>query len=368
MGDALLEELAERIRSAGPIPFATYMERALYHPHHGYYAAHVPGNGVHYTTSASLTPWFGRLVARELGRMWQALGQPDPFTVVEVGGGLAVLAAEAMEVEGPLAEALRWRFVEQFAEVKDLQRRRLGWAAGRASWVSGLDQGAPVVGCVLVNEVLDNFPVHLLEVSGAGVQEVYVDLEDDRLVERPGPLSSEALAHQAREAAAHLGDGDRFEVCLGVEAWCREAYGALERGYLLVIDYGDLEPGIWSRGPPGTLTTYGPSYLGPEPLEHPGAKDITADVNFSALVRAAREAGFTPDRLTHQRDWLLSLGLDAVAADLTGAAEEAVSWGWYEDAEVILGERDHVLALADGDGLGNLLVFRASKGVEPRRP
>jgi SAM-dependent MidA family methyltransferase len=88
-------------------------------------------------------------------------------------------------------------------------------------------------------------------------------------------------------------------------------------------------------------------------------------VNFSALVRAARAAGWAPELLTRQRDWLHSLGLPALARCLTDDAAHAMSWGRLEDAEVILGRRDLLHKLADEEGLGACLVFRASKGLRP---
>src|SRR3982074_2652226 len=84
---AVLEEVHERIRAGGPLPFAAFMLLALYHPEGGYYATRVPGAGGDYGTSPSLTPWFGRLVARELRGMWEAVGRPDPLPGGEGGGG-----------------------------------------------------------------------------------------------------------------------------------------------------------------------------------------------------------------------------------------------------------------------------------------
>jgi SAM-dependent MidA family methyltransferase len=195
-----------------------FMQTTLYHPSDGYYATRVPGHGGHYRTSPSLTPWFGRLVARELRRMWQAIGGPDPFCVVEVGGGQGDLAADAVEEADSMGVPLRWRFIERFDRVRDWQRRRLGPAAGSAEWSTDLS-GLPVVGCVLANEVLDNFPVHVLEVAETGsVQEIYGD--GDGFVERLDAVSDVTLAEPAREAAAHLAPGARFEISSGVEAWC----------------------------------------------------------------------------------------------------------------------------------------------------
>src|SRR4029077_14778586 len=89
---SLIEDLRGTIGSTGPLPFVDFMRLALYHPRDGDYATRVPRHGSDYRTSPSLSPWFGRLVARQLEAMWEALGTPDPFWVVEVGAGRADLA------------------------------------------------------------------------------------------------------------------------------------------------------------------------------------------------------------------------------------------------------------------------------------
>ena len=363
MTGSLIEDVRGTIGSTGPLPFIDFMRLALYHPSDGYYATRVPGHGSDYRTSPSVSPWFGRLVARQLEAMWEALGTPDPFWVVEVGAGRGDLAAGAMEAAGPMSDALHWRFVERFERVRSWQRRRLGTAATSAEWAPALGE-PPVVGCVLANEVLDNFPVHALEVTeGDGVREIYVDIDGNRLVERLGPLSTPELAEPARRAARHLGGGARFELCPELETWCCEAARALERGYLLLVDYGGVEPEIWLDDPEGTLATHGPADVGPSPLEDPGRKDITAKVNFSAVLRAIDAAGFCLHPLVTQRTWLLSLGLAQIADEIDAAGFQAALQGWLEQAEVLQGELGLLLELGAVGGLGDLLVLRAAKGA-----
>lgn len=337
------------------------MQVALYDPAHGYYSNRVPGSGGHYQTSATAGPWFGRFVAMELQRMWEALDRPAPFTVVEMGAGLANLAREAIGHAGEMGDALRWRFIEQFDEVKRMQQATLGPAARHAEWTTSL-QDPPVVGCLLANEVLDNFPVHVLERTLDGVREVCVDVDGDRLRTVLMPPGAGLVDRSVHEAAEHLEPGDRFEICPGIAGWCAQAARTIERGYLLVIDYGDEQPDIWRRGPQGTITTYGPRRLSSDPLEDPGAKDITADVDFSALWSAADSAGFDMELLALQRFWLVSLGLPAVVEDLTDRVKQSAALGRHEQAADLDEELRQVLALADPDGLGGCLVFRASKG------
>ena len=370
MAGALLGELHARIRSSGPLPFDTYMRTVLYHPRYGYYATRVPGAGGHYGTSPALTAWYGRLVAVELRSMWGALGRPGAFTVVEAGAGRADLAAGAIEAAGDLRGALQWRFVERFDAVADLQRLRLGAAAEAAEWSRELSpapaQGPAAAGCVLAHEVLDNFPVHVLEVAGGGeVLEVYVDEGDGgRLVERLGPLSTPVLAEPARAAsAAGLPAGSRLEFSADLQAWCDDATAAIARGYLLIVDYGDVEPDLWLRNPRGTIVTYGPAGFGDDPYLDPGSVDVTADVDFSTVERAARRSGFAPELLTTQREWLQSLGHSDVARALEEAAAEEAAAGRHTEAMARYGELSELEGLVARMGLGDIMVFRAARSA-----
>lgn len=363
---ALLDELRGRIRASGPIPFESFMRLVLYHPTDGYYATRAPGAGGDYGTSPSLTAWFGGFVAAELGRMWEALGRPDPFTIVEVGPGRGDLAAAALEAAGDLAGALRWRFVERFDAMAALQRRRLGELAAAAEWSKGLRPDPavpPSAGCVIAHEVLDNFPVALLEVAdGGGLREVYVDLSADggSFAERLGPLSHQAPGVAEAAAAAGLGPGRRLEVCRELDAWMEEAASSIARGYLLIVDYGDVEPDLWVHHPRGTIVTYGPDGFGEDPLADPGRRDVTAEVNFSAVARSARRCGFEPEALVCQRDWLGSLGHAGAVAGLEEAAARATAQDRFIDALAIEADLAELQALTGRLGYGDIMVFRAA--------
>lgn len=395
------------IGTNGPISFADYMDAALYHPEHGYYVRQVPGPASDYRTSPSLTPWFGRLIGKALEQQWQSLGRPDPFTVVEAGAGGADLAASALEaaVGGSFGKALRWRFVERFDAVAALQRHRLPDGAP-IEWVRTLEAGAPVEGCVLANEVLDNMPAHVFELTEDGLREVLVTAHGDRLAEQLGPpvspaaatsgsssdhpvpgesgvlynepvpgepwppsdedatgrtgrSPSEAAAGLASRALPHLEEGDRLEVRPALDAWCRAAARTLRRGSLVVIDYGDVEPDLWLARPAGSVVTYRQERLGDDPLSSPGLADITAHVDFSHLERAATAAGLVAEPPVSQRDLLLSLGLREVVQSLRDEERAARGEGRHTDALHSLAERGRVDALAARGGLGDLLVFTA---------
>lgn len=344
--------------------FRDYMHLTLYHPEHGYYTAKVPGDGAHYATSPSLTPWFGRLVANELKRMWEAMGRPDPFTVTEVGAGQADLAAAVLGAAGPMGDALHWRFVERFEPIKQIQRRRLGASANKAEWAWPLGDLPPRAGCVIAHEVLDNFAVHVLQRGADGeMRELHVGASGEELVELLQPLSHPALKVPAELAAGQMKAGDRCAVCLELDEWCLAASSALERGYILVVDYGDEEPDIWHDKPRGTIATFGPAGSGMDYLATPGHMDITADVNFTGLSRSLRKAGFSPVPVVNQGPWLLSLGLVEVCRLLSSAAGVANDQGRHEDSIAVMAERSRVLKLAAEGALGEALVLIAGKGA-----
>lgn len=353
-----MKAVTDRILGSGPITFADYMRLALYDPAEGFYARRVPGAGAGYRTSPSLSEWFGRLFARWATGIWEGLGRPDPFTVIEAGAGRGDLAASAL---GAFGGPLHWVMVEPFSAVAERQRARLSAWGDTVTWQRSLADGPRVVGCVVANEVLDNQPVHLMEKADGFAVEISVGLDDGRLVEVPGPLSDPALATDAGAALPHLEDGDRFEVSPDASAWVRDAAGALERGMVMVIDYGDEEPDLWHRRPAGSLVTYRDGGLGVDLLADPGQADITAHVNFSALARAALAAGLRPEGLRTQREWLQSLGAGEAAGRLRARQDQAEVAGDHTAMVQLLAERSRLTALSARGGLGDLLVFSAVK-------
>jgi SAM-dependent MidA family methyltransferase len=218
------------------------------------------------------------------------------------------------------------------------------------------------VGCVVANEVLDNQPVHLIEKAGGQAVEIHVGVEGGRLVEVPGPLSEPVLAALAARALGDLEEGDRFELSQAASDWVTHAAGALERGTVLIVDYGDVEPDLWRRRPSGSLVTYRDEGLGMDLLADPGEADITAHVNFSALARAAEAAGMVPGPPRTQREWLQALGAGQIADDLRRRQEEAELAGDHTVMVQLLAERSRLSALSARGGLGDLLVFSATKG------
>ncbi|MBW3588377.1 MAG: SAM-dependent methyltransferase [Actinobacteria bacterium] len=353
--------IVELIEKRGPITFAEYMGLALYDPHHGYYAHHIPGPDDDYRTSPSLSPWFGRLLVKLFVAMQHAMGGSSEFRVVELGAGSASLAASVLE-SIDAASSTRWAVVERFKEIATRQREALREHNG-VEWAPSLREVSPGDGCIFANEVLDNFPVHLLEVVEGGVAEIYVRATDGSLAEELGPPSDPRLKAHASNAMGHLEIGDRFEVNLAADEFAEDASAVIGRGYLLIIDYGDVEPDLWTRRPAGSLVSYGTDGLHLEVLRQPGRRDITAHVNFSHLGRSLEGLGWNVSPVRTQRQMLIELGAADVEEQLRQAQHSAQEQGLGAEAVRLMAERSALTALYRSGGLGDLRVMIASKNA-----
>jgi SAM-dependent MidA family methyltransferase len=349
--------IRERIAEAGAITFADYMNLALYHPQFGYYSAGATrvGWGGDFFTSAHLHPLFGACIARQLMQMWEALKCPAPFVVLEEGAGQGLLAKQvqsyAQEHAPRLAEALCY----QTADV------------GRPS--EPASSFAPHV--ILSNELIDAFPVHLVETRGGRLREVYVVERDGRLAEQlDEPSSPDVSSYLERFGIPwqRFGDGWRAEINLRALAWMRATAARLARGgFALTIDYGDVARRLYTRERRrGTLLCYYRHTTNEEPLARPGQQDITAHVNFSALIDEGCRVGLSRSRFTTQREYLLGWGIreemEAWRARHFGAADAARHTDQGQaDLLRAISLRNTVSALLDPAGLGGFRVLLQRK-------
>ena len=359
--DVALEALIrERIRAAGAISFAEYMDLALYHPQFGYYTSGAPKVGWtgDFFTSAHLHPLFGACLARQLLQMWQALKRPQPFLVEEEGAAQGLLAqhiaSAASQATPEMAEALRYQTVE-------IGQRAAGDAAA-----------APHV--ILSNELIDAFPAHVVESFQGALLEVYVVEREGKLIERMGQPSSERLV--AYLDRFHV-DWRRFgsqqpwraEINLRVLDWTSQTAKRLAPGgFVLTIDYGDTARRLYtSRRRRGTLLCYYRHSTNEEPLARPGQQDITAHVNFSALIEEGRAAGLRRSRFTTQREFLLGWGIREEVETLRTTRYAAADTERHTDqgqADLLryYSQRNAVNALLDPKGLGGFRVLIQRKG------
>lgn len=319
-------KIAERIQREGPITFEQFMEQALYDPQEGYYmsGSRRIGREGDFFTSAHLHPVFGRLIGRQVEEMWEAIGRPDIFTLVEMGAGEGLVCADMLGYLDSTAMAghLRYVIVERNPVVRSRQQALLGAGDERLSWVSSPEELRSFTGCFFTNELIDAFPVHLIQ-NQQGIREISVGWNGELFYETPGPPASSELEEYFRLFAPALSDGYRTEANLRVLPWLRQVAGLLDEGFLLSIDYGySAEEYYDEERNRGTLMCYYRHGLSEDPFEHIGEQDITAHVNFSSLRRWGADCGLAGVGYCSQGSFLISAGIDREIEELARSSKD----------------------------------------------
>ncbi|MCI0402789.1 MAG: SAM-dependent methyltransferase [Acidobacteria bacterium] len=354
----LTEILLERIRREGPLTFAAFMQACLYQPQHGYYTRGRSAKGAgDYFTSPDVGPLFARLLARQFREMWESLGKPDQFQLVECGAGQGRLAGQLLTAvadhEPELARALESTLVEASASLRALAETALKDCRPPVHVQESLP--TKVVGCMFSNELLDALPVHRVVQREGGLREIYISAEGDELHETEGPLSSPDIGRYLERYGAPLEEGQYAEVSLAALDWLEKAAAVLERGFMLTIDYGHRACELYGPGHRrGTLMGYRGHRAEENWLDAPGEQDLTAHVNFTALEERGRELGLEPLGYTTQASFLLALARACGVEELAAADQQ--------------GTRRQLIQLIHPEGMGETFkVLIQAKGVKAVR-
>jgi len=367
--EALKDIIRQRIAAADAITFREFMALALYHPRHGYYCSprEKMGRQGDYVTSPEVHPMFGWLVGKQLGQMWEVIGRPQAFTIVEMGAGSGALARDILDWARRHAPeffaALEYRLVEVSDDLATDQRRAVQSALGgderleKTAWLPSLDaiDEGSVVGCFLSNELVDAFPVHRVTVRGGRLQEMYVGWRGGRFEEELGPPSTPALEEYFRRLGLLPGEDCQAEVNLDALEWIKAVTQALGRGFVVTFDYGysaDQLYAPWRRQ--GTFLCFYRHNPSTDPYARVGRQDMTSHVDFTSLIRAGEEAGLETVGLTSQTQFLDALGIGGA---LAAPAQAELSLEEYYSRRRALTE------LLDPAGLGRIRVLVQGKGV-----
>lgn len=304
----LSEIIKQRINHQGPISFRDFMEMALYYPGLGYYtsAKEKIGKRGDYFTSSTFSPVFGALIAKQLEEMWTLLGHKS-FTIVEYGAGTGALCKailNGLKTKPELYERLNYCIIEKSASMRERERAEL---PEKVSWHDSIQQIPRICGCVLSNELVDNFAVHRVIMKDE-LMEVFVDNNSKGFVEILKPASQE-LKSYFEELKISLPENFKTEINLEAISWIKEIAGSLQKGYVLTIDYGFPSNELYQDyRKHGTLMCYNKHYTNEQPYNFIGDQDITTHVNFSALCLWGYKNGLDYCGFTNQGHFLQALG------------------------------------------------------------
>jgi len=304
----LTEIIIKKIKENGAISFRDFMEMALYYPDSGYYTSannKIGANGDYYTSS-SLTPVFGAMIGRQLEEMWRILGENE-FTIVEYGAGNGALCHDILhylEKYPEFYEKLNYCIIEKSPAMRERERKHLH---EKVTWHDSIRELPGIMGCILSNELLDNFPVHRVVMEDE-LCEVFVGYEND-FVEVLKP-AFDALKEYMAQLNVVLPKGFRTEINLGAIKWLAEIAANLKNGYVMTIDYGYNSPELYcTNHSDGTLTCYNKHSINDDPYRYIGEQDITTHVNFSALRHWGSKYNLECCGYTNQADFLVALGI-----------------------------------------------------------
>ena len=372
---AVEQEIRDLIKKHGRITFAGFMHACLYFRRGGFYASRARGINAHFGTSPTSHPAFGALIARQLEQMWHLLGDPAVFHVIEVGSGDGALArsiVHACERMTPgMARALYYIAADYEPRWPRPSDRAADWDNGTGVWISANRPDAPqgvqrvkgeglrafrnVVGCILSNELIDNFPVHRFAIQDGRAREIFVTLAGGNLTEVLGEPSSARIEERLASLGLSLAEGYRGEVNLGLEDWTRDISSTLDRGFVLTIDYGEQAADLYApENSQGTMVCFHRHAVRNDPYQDIGQQDITSRVDFTTLMRLGEMHGLSTVGYARQREFLTNLGFTSLvdALDTQGLSAARTELN-----------RMAMTALVDPEQYGDFKVLAQAKGI-----
>jgi SAM-dependent MidA family methyltransferase len=386
---SLREQIEREIHECGLIPFSRYMEICLYDPAQGYYSAHAEqfGKAGDFYTSSDVHAVFGRLLARQFEELWRALDHPAQIEIVELGPGRGFFARDVLdwskkkfpdffaaltytlqESSPALREKLRHEVTEHVAAGKAKipveVAPKVGAEVATPEEMIQVPEGRPIGLCrtlapdapliVFANEFFDALPIEILSTDG----KLHIGFENQRLSEIWLPPLPEELEFLDR-CGVHPETGERIEVPMLAQKWIGQIANAIQRGLLLIVDYGYTRNQQLAGRHRGTLMAYRHHSASPDPYQAPGEQDLTAHVNFTALAAACERQGMRCEKLLTQSQFLMGIGEKNQFADV------------FEDCR-LLQERTKVALqlkhLITPEGMGeNFQILMASRKLDPKR-
>ncbi len=313
----LTEQLRERIRLNGPITFRDWMQAALYDSCGGYYCRTDLtkwGREGDYRTSPERSTLFAATFARYFAGLYEDLGRPSSWTILEAGAGDGTFAygiLRTLESSFPQVFSATSYLIDEISSTsRALAQERLEQFGERVAF-KRLDDVDFDPGVVFSNELLDAFPVHRVTMRRGELKEIFVDVSDNGnfewLLAAP---STPSLIEHFEELGIRLADGQVVEINLEIEAWLRRASARLNAGYLVTVDYGASAEELYSASAheQGTLRAFSRHEFVDDLLAEPGEHDLTSTVSWDLVKSAGARHGLEVVEFARQDKFLLAAG------------------------------------------------------------
>lgn len=347
--ESLNQRLVQRVRSNGPIPFVEWMRAALYDREEGYYCRSDRqkwGREGDYRTSPERSALFAATFARYFARLYDEMGRPPRWTILEAGSGGGHFARGVLQTLNryfpDVFAATRYIIDEASSNARQRCRERTSEFEQSVEF-GEVGNVAVDPGVVFSNELLDAFPVHRVTVNEGVLKEFFVDVDArDKFEWILSAPSTPKLQEYLDFCGIGLNEGQVAEISLEVEVWLQKVASSLRRGYVVMVDYGSNAEELYPSSPDhprywGTLRGVHKHAIVDEVLADPGSNDLTATVNWTFVEKLGRRVGLEVVDFKPQDKFLLDEGVlsqleiethridnDGERVELTAAAREMI--------------------------------------------
>jgi len=318
----LADLIIDRIKQNETISFRDYMDMALYHGDLGYFtSSNTIGKKGDFFTSPFISSAFGAMIGRQIEEFRKQIS--GDFTIIEYGAGTGLLCYDILEYlklnhEG--FKSIRYVIIEKSSVLRKISQKYLG---RRVAWLDDISELGKVNGCVISNELFDNFPVHRMVRQNQQFMEVFVDYQNGfKEILKP---AKKDIVNVFDYNQIDFPDGFCTEVCADAMEWYKKVSEVLDRGYIMTIDYGYLlEELLQQQRTLGTIRCYHKHQVNFDLYQRPGEQDITSDVNFSSLCYWGSKNGFQFTGYVSQNHFLRALGFVPYLSDMNDRQENKI--------------------------------------------
>lgn len=339
------EIIQAEINTFGTMSFERFMELALYCPEYGYYEKiedRIGRKGDFYTSvsvgslfgellAVRFADWLKRLSSRHSASTLGTDAKPsEKLWIIEGGahdGQLAVDILRWLRERCPeLSAKISYCLLEPSERRRGVQRVRLAEFQEQVVWFESVDEfrgtfpTGTIKGLVFSNELLDAMPMKVYRWDKGrgswwewGVTNAHrgFDWAPLKMSQFPYAHLVSAPSEEGRSLTDLdqlfdlLPDGFTVEVSRAAIDWWTQAARCIDEGWLVTLDYGlELEEILSPARAGGTLRAYRQHRLCKDVLADPGEQDITAHVNFSALIAAGEANGLRTLGMRSQTQFL----------------------------------------------------------------
>jgi SAM-dependent MidA family methyltransferase len=299
------------IREQGPVRFDWFMEQALYHPQFGYYSSGQCqiGRRGDYFTNVSVGPLFGRMLATQFEEMWELMGRPGDFTIVEQGAHHGEFAHDVLAAMHEFPATLRYCIIEPFPILQARQEETLAEFGDKVIWTKSLTKLEPFSGVHFSNELIDSMPVRLIRRDAGGEwQEKFVADSDSDFVFITKGIVDPQLRAALEKIPRNEDAAYQTEVNLAAAQWIQVVARKLQRGFVLAVDYGYPRADFYAAERTiGTLQSFARHHTVSSPLDDVGRVDISAHVEWTTVAERAEDAGLKLIGFTDQHHFMTAL-------------------------------------------------------------